>query len=420
MSAATHTLAAPASGPALRISLERLRGLLLTLTGFAGAFVFIEPSPYEVVALITVVVAIMTGLTLRPTLMPLALLLILSNVGFSIAIIPLVDQSKPVTWVLVSWFMAITALFYAAVLTINTQARLRWLTKGYTVGALVASVVAILAYFHLLPSSDTFLLYGRARGTFNDPNVLSAFLIFPALLALQRVVLGNAAQALRAGGVLVVILTALLLSFSRAAWGQFVICGTLMLILMLLTAGSARERARIIAIAIIGAVALALIVAALLSLDQVADLFKERASLDQSYDEGHYGRFGRYILGFQLALDRPFGIGPYQFGPMFSEDPHNTYLNAFMCGGWLSGLCYPAIVLLTVFRGMRFVGARTPWQPVYLAVYAAYLGAVGESTIIDIDHWRHYFLLLGTLWGLMIASQAYLRRPQPSMRAYST
>ena len=31
-----------------------------------------------------------------------------------------------------------------------------------------------------------------------------------------------------------------------------------------------------------------------------------------------------------------------------------------------------------------------------------------ESAIIDIDHWRHYFLILGVLWGLMAASRQYV------------
>jgi hypothetical protein len=39
-----------AASPRLRT--ESLRGALLWLTGFSGAFVFIEPSPYEFVATI--------------------------------------------------------------------------------------------------------------------------------------------------------------------------------------------------------------------------------------------------------------------------------------------------------------------------------------------------------------------------------
>ncbi len=107
------------------------------------------------------------------------------------------------------------------------------------------------------------------------------------------------------------------------------------------TSRAPSERLRIALIAILGTLVALLLVAALLSIGQVAELFKERATLDQNYDLGHLGRFGRYILGFDLMLDRPLGIGPLQFSKSyFSEDPHNTFLNAFMSGGWLGGLAY--------------------------------------------------------------------------------
>ena len=34
-----------------------------------------------------------------------------------------------------------------------------------------------------------------------------------------------------------------------------------------------------------------------------------------------------------------------------------------------------------------------------IAVYSAYTGMMIESLIIDSDHWRHVFLLLGVLWA---------------------
>jgi len=183
------------------------------------------------------------------------------------------------------------------------------------------------------------------------------------------------------------------------------------------TSRSNNERLRILLIAVVGAVVLGLFVAALLSIEKIADLFQERATLDQSYDVGHLGRFGRYVLGFELALDRPFGIGPLQFATLFPEDPHNTYLNTFMSGGWLSGCVYLTLVLTTLIRGLRFVFVNTPWRATYIAVYCAFVGVAGESMIIDSDHWRHYFLLLGVLWGLMIVSDRHARgavRPTPS------
>jgi hypothetical protein len=33
------------------------------------------------------------------------------------------------------------------------------------------------------------------------------------------------------------------------------------------------------------------------------------------------------------------------------------------------------------------------------------------SAVIDVQHWRHYFLIMGVLWGLVIAAAATFFRP---------
>jgi hypothetical protein len=142
----------------------------------------------------------------------------------------------------------------------------------------------------------------------------------------------------------------------------------------------------------------------------VAQMFKQRASFDQGYDTGRFGRFGRHILGAEMALDLPLGIGPLQFNRYFPEDTHNSYLNAFMSGGWLAGVCYPALIFTTVMTGFRYVFVRVPWQKTYLAIFAAFLGTVGESFIIDTDHWRHFWLMLGAMWGMFAAAQRWQAR----------
>ena len=301
----------PVAAPRLFGSVERLRGALLWLTGFAGAIVFMEPSPYEVASLLTIFVFVCTGLALRPALMPLFVLLLLYNTGFSLAVIQVTDETKPITWVAVSWYLSITAVFFAAMLGSNTQERLSLLMRGTTMAAAFASIIAILSYFHLFGRfSDLFLLYDRAHATFNDPNVLGAFLILPAMLALQRILNGRAGDALRASFLLGLLAVAVLLSFSRAAWGQFAFTAALLMFFTFVTSRSSSERMRVALIAIAGIVVVVMMLAALLSIDRVAELFKERASLEQSYDVGHLGRFGRHILGAEIALDRPFGIGP--------------------------------------------------------------------------------------------------------------
>jgi hypothetical protein len=383
---------------------------------FAGALVFIEPSPYEIIALAGMAVFGLTGLPFRPALAPLAFLLVLLNIGYGFSVLQVTDDNKAVTWVYISAFLATTGVFYAAVVTTNTKARLDVLVSGYIASASLASLAAIVAYFHPFGAiTDAFLLYGRARGTFNDPNVLGAFLVLPQIALLQRVLTGRPGQAIWSCALLTLMLVALLLTFSRGAWGQFVVSALALMAIGFFTTRSTAQQARILLVAVTGMLAGALLLAVLLSLHQVGDLFSERATLDQSYDLGHFGRFGRYILGAQLGLERPLGIGALQFWRFFGEDAHNTYLNSFMAGGWLSGFAYLTLTAVTLMSATRFLRAETPWRSGYQVIYAAYLGLAMESAIIDIEHWRHFYLVLGALWGLMLASQAYVSSGSPQV-----
>jgi len=393
---------------------ERLRLLLLWLTGASSALVFIEPSPYEIASLAAIVVFAISGLSLRASLLPLLLLLILINIGYTVSASAFLTQTNVLIWVVTSWYLAATAIFFAAMLASNTERRLAALMRGCLIAGVIAALAGTLAYFRAIPGAAEFLLYDRARGTFKDPNVFGAFLILPALLALQMVIAGRLALAAKGMALLGLFTVGILLSFSRAAWGMLALTGGMVLALTFITTPSAKQRLRIVLIAMGGVATLAMLLAALLSIDAVAGLFKERMSLSQDYDAGEMGRFGRHSLGALLALDVPFGIGPLQFSKIFPEDPHNSYLNAFMSGGWLSGITYPALTLISLAFGFRYLLVATPWQPTMIAVYSAYAGMMMESFIIDSDHWRHVFLLLGVLWGLIAATRTHMRIRQRS------
>src|ERR1700744_6270847 len=397
---AEHTLS-PVSAPGV-LALQRA---LVWLAGASGAIVFIEPSPYELVTLIATVLFFATGLRLRPVFLPLILLIATLNIGYSIGAIPLLGQSDVFSWIATSWYMGITVIFFALVLAEDTTARLDMLRRGLLVGAMIASLAAIAGYFHLVPGgNDLLTLYDRARGTFKDPNVLGGFLILPSLFLLQSVVSERAGKAARNALAFGIMAFAVLLAFSRAAWGQLILTAAFMLALMVLTSPSRAQRSRIVIIALAAVVVVAVLLVVLLSFSSIDEMFKQRASFDQSYDEGRFGRFGRHILGAQMALDLPFGIGPLQFHNYFPEDTHNSYLNAFMSGGWISGVCYPALVFITVITGFRHVFTRVPWQRTYIAIFSAFLGTVGEAFIIDTDHWRHFWLMMGSMWGMFVGA----------------
>src|SRR5262245_2675886 len=209
---AGNTLA-PVTAPGL-LAIQRA---LVWLVGACGAIVFIEPSPYEIATLLATVVFFASGMRMRLVFMPLVLLLFLVNIGYTISSVAVFDRPNVPNWIATSWYMAITVVFFAMVISEDTAARLDMLRRGLIVGALIASLAGVAGYFNLIPGGrDLLTLYDRARGTFKDPNVFAAFLILPALFALQSVVSDKPGKALRSAIVFGILSLAILLAFSRA------------------------------------------------------------------------------------------------------------------------------------------------------------------------------------------------------------
>src|ERR1700732_709354 len=256
-----------------------LQRALVWLVGASGAIVFIEPSPYELVTLASTVIFFATGLRLRLVFMPLLLLLFLVNIGYTISATSLMDKPEVVNWIATSWYMAVTVMFFAMVVSEDTTARLDMLRRGLIVGALIAAISGIAGYFDLVPGGhDLLTLYERARGTFKDPNVLGAFLILPALFVLQSVVSDGFRKSFGSAIALGIMALAILLAFSRAAWGGLAITSAFMLALMVLTSPSRGQRSRIIVTSVVAVVIRVMLIAVLLSFDSIGEMFRQRAS----------------------------------------------------------------------------------------------------------------------------------------------
>ena len=52
--------------------------------------------------------------------------------------------------------MTVTALFFAMVLSANTEARLNALMRGSLWAGIIASLIGVAAYFHVMPHADEF------------------------------------------------------------------------------------------------------------------------------------------------------------------------------------------------------------------------------------------------------------------------
>jgi hypothetical protein len=388
----------------LVITKTQLQNGALWLAIASGCVVFIEPAPFEVFFALTTAVFLITGLRISLLFLPLIALLLLYNLGGMLSLLEVIENPKAVMFAVISLYMAVMAIIAAAIFSDKPLSRLATLKSAWVLAGVVASVAGIMGYFNVLGTFDLFTRYGRAMGPFKDPNVFGTFLVAPAVFLTMGFLLGEHRRPLVAAGCLTVILGGVFFSFSRGAWAVTAGAIGLATLLTFVTTESARLRARIVVIAAAGVAFLALLLVVALQFESIRTTFEIRASLDQSYDQGETGRFGNQKRALPLLLDRPNGLGPFVFGEIFTEDPHNVYLNAFAAYGWLGGWSYAALIACTLFVGWKLVFTAAPWRQDAIAVWSAMFFLILQGFQIDTDHWRHWYLLLGITWGLMAAT----------------
>jgi O-antigen ligase len=255
------------------------------------------------------------------------------------------------------------------------------------------------------------IMPGRATGLFKDPNVFSTFIIFPAILMLQSLLTGSSKRPILLSIVFMTVIASLFLSFSRGAWINFLLAASLMAILTFALNPQGYLRSRILIIGIAAVIIGFIGILALMSNENVRAMFVERFSLVQSYDTGETGRFGNQMRSIPLLFSSPLGLGPLQFRNHFGLEPHNTFLNAFASYGWLGGVAYLLLFLSTIGIGIKSVFTRSALQPYVIAVFCPMITVMIQGVQIDTDHWRHFYWMLGLLWGL---SAVVLREPSRS------
>ncbi len=367
---------------------------------FLSGFVIREPAPYELYMTGLIGVWVLTGFRLSASVMPLLLLLVVFNVGGLISMTQMADLKDAPLYIAVSLFLAFSAVFFAAVIEQNERL-LATLFNAWTAAAVFTGLLGIIGYLGLLPGFDIFTRYDRAMGAFQDPNVFGPFLILPSLWMVHGLLARPLTGAPWRIAVLLVLALAIFLSFSRAAWGLLALSTAMLTLLMFIGSRSGAFRIRIIVMTLVAIAFLAVAVIVMLQFDKVSDLFFARASLSQEYDTGRLGRFGRHIIGFQMAMEHPLGIGPLVFGPIFGEDTHNIWLKALLDYSWLGFASYMTLTIWTLIGGFRLLLRDRPWQPFLLCAWIVYVGHVVIGNVIDTDHWRHFYLLVGVIWGCM-------------------
>ncbi|GJD72431.1 O-antigen ligase family protein [Methylobacterium goesingense] len=393
--------------PVLHV-LRRLATVLLVAFIFFACFAFSDTSPYDMVAIPTILLWLCLGLRLHRGMLPLLWLLILYVSAITVALLPFIDQPLPVTWTIQLAYLSITGVFFAMLFSDDTHARMELALKTFVASCLLSSAFGIVGYFGFIPTEDLFYKYGRASGTFQDPNVFGSFLTLGALYLMHGLLLGTTRRPILSAVVLLVIVAGIFLSFSRGSWGGTLIAIAVMVGSVYRTTRSTALRRRIVTLMVLAVAGSALAIVGLMSIGDTAEMFSKRAAVTQDYDTGETGRFGNQMRGIGMLVDEPLGMGPLRWRLIFALEPHNSYIGSFANGGWVGGATFIGLVVMTSFVGFRLMSRDTPYRRHAQIVWPALMMFFLQAAQIDIEKWRHVYMMLGMIWGLEAARLRWL------------
>ena len=396
------------------IKISMLMNCVLGLAIFTGGFVTFEPAPYEVLLAAFLGVSFVFGLRVPASVLPILIPVFTFTLGGIISSFQIEDWYRGVIYNLVTLFLGLTSVFFA-ILIAQEMGRLRLIFRVYVVAAACTSILGILGYFGM-PGFDIFTKFERAQGAFADPNVFAPFLIAPILYLIYGVMNRSVTMLPIRAAFLFVILLGEFLAFSRGGWGVTTITVLMFYCLLLINEPKPQVKAKYILMGVAGLATLIVAIVIALQIPAISDIFVQRAQVVQNYDGARLGRFARHAIGFELALSKPWGIGNLEFGFLYGEDEHNVYLRSLMSYGWIGFVSWLTIILWPLIAGFKSLFLNRPWQVYFQICYVVFFGHLLLAWVIDIDHWRHVYLLLGMIWGCILLEKKHQKAKRTAQR----
>ena len=363
--------------------------LFLTLS--VSSFVIIEPAFYDLLMVLIILVGFLFSFYrfTRDLIFPLVVVCIflISN------LLSLLLQNEIGASILFSGITLYLALTWIGLIGMGIKPpTLQFIVNGYLFSACFAALIGIFAYFDLLPSSEQYLMYDRAKAFFKDPNVFGPFLVMPALFAISRteILEISVAKKIFYFFIFILLTTGIIISFSRAAWGNYAI--SLSIYLIVFKKADLRKRFKTLFILLLVGFPVLIYFT---QIPLVENLLASRLSY-QNYDES---RFDTQKAAFLAGLFHPFGIGPGQSDIIFRYSPHSLYMRLFSENGVVGLFSFVLFVLISLRRSFQsYWFTKNNNSVLFLIIFASLVGLAFNSFFVDTLHWRHFWLILAFAW----------------------
>ncbi len=392
------------------LTVQSLVLALMWLTLASSSVVFAEPAPYDALMISLIVAVPLVGLTSPSTGIFLLLItwLVIGAAGLVASVrSEVMDVSVKHTFITI--YLSLSSVLIAAFVRKAPERHTRVVISGLMFASMVAVVTGAAGYFDAVPGANAlFTKFERARGTFKDPNVFGPFIIPALVYYVHGMATAPTARALYRSLLAGLFCLGLLISFSRGAWFNAAVALLVYSYVVFIAAHTNRLRLKLILMALFGLCFALLGLASVMQIESIGNLFTERFSLTMAYDTGPEGRFGGQLKALDMMLSNPIGIGALEFGRSYhGEDVHNVYLSMFLNSGWIGGFLYLGMILTTLAAAFRHALRPAPTQGITIVMLAAFAGLAAEGMIVDTDHWRHFYVIMGVLWGLIMAREKY-------------
>lgn len=395
-----------------------------------SAFVLIEPAPFDLLFLPVAFFVLANNRINIPRSSFLFASTLAVFCGANLLSVLVADEvSRSFYFAAVTIYNLLIAAFVAVLIYNFGYRTLERMMTAYTIAAVFSALIGVIAIMRLMPPSlaewVTSYEGTRARAFFKDPNVYAPYLAVALVYAVDRFMSLVKQRALW-GGIIFVLMFGLLVGFSRAAWGVSILA-----VVGYFFLSSAAERK----MAQLGRYMVSLAIFALLGglflgffakEVKIASFIDQRMSM-QTYDQD---RFTVQAAAVAAGLKSFIGIGPGQ-----SEESFVDLVNHGQGTGATHSLYVRVVSETGVFGILSFLGllAMTAYQAIWLCLHgiprfrkihcvfaAAYFGTLVNSVVIDTLHWRHFFFVIGVIWGAHVLNRAIGLRGEPSVDQHRT
>lgn len=375
--------------------------LLIFFVFLTFSIVKFEPAPFDIL----IIIAIFLGIVLHRLNLKLwfsfsfiNLLIALFIIGNLISLFFVTNLGRATFYISATIYLILFFYFVASYIISWRQLSIIWI--GYLGAGIAAVILGWLAYFNLVPFSN-FMMYDlRLMVLFKDPNVFGPFFV-PLITGILAAIFYPDIWKIKKKFkilLLLIFMLSVIFSGSRGAWLNLVVAILTFLSLYFTHLQVALKKK----IGIIFFIFLISFICIGFSIFFGNEYLERRAGL-QTYDEM---RFKKQLEALDVSLKSIWGIGPGHSEIILGFATHNTYLRVLLENGWFSFLVFISLIIFLLWKCFEYSLIFSSQKAIiFMVLFASLSGILVNGLFIDTLHWRHFWVLLGMIVGLIYFSK---------------